>query len=59
MIIEYGYDRHVRSWNVVVMDPQGNIIASEYLGDMIGVKITIDELKKQYEIKDVRKIKAY
>lgn len=59
MIIEYGYDRHVRSWNVVVMDPQGNIIANEYLGDMIGVKITIDELKKQYEIKDVRKIKAY
>lgn len=59
MIIEYGYDRHVKSWNVVVLDREGNIIASEYVGDMIGVNTTIKEFESQFEISEVKKIKAY
>ena len=59
MIVEYGYDRHVRSWNVVVIDQEGNIVASDYLGTMADVKITIEDFKRQYEIIQVKKIKAY
>ena len=59
MIIEYGYDRHVKSWNVVVLDREGNIIVSEYVGDMIGVNTTIKEFESQFEISEVKKIKAY
>ena len=59
MIIEYGYDRHVRSWNVVVIDQQGNIIKSDYVGNIEDVKITIEDFKKDYYITEIKKIKAY
>ena len=59
MIIEYGYDKHIKSWNVVVLDEQGNEIESTYNGDMVGVKFDIEFFKKQYNITKVEKIKAY
>ena len=33
MKIEYGYDRHVRSWCILVLDSEGNQIDSSYVGD--------------------------
>lgn len=59
MKIEYGYDRSVRSWNIVVLDSEGNIVASSYVGDIKGCKYEIEIFKKEYNIKEVIKIKAY
>lgn len=59
MKIEYGYDRHVKSWNIILYDAEGNEIISEYYGDMVGVKLTIEEWKKEYNINKIEKIKAY
>ena len=59
MKIEFGYDRHIKSWNVVVLDDNNNEIESSYSGDMVGVKFDIEYFKKQYDIKSVKKIKAY
>lgn len=59
MKIEFGYDRHIKSWNVVVLDDDNNEIESSYSGDMVGVKFDIEYFKKQYDIKSVEKIKAY
>ena len=59
MVIEYGYDRHVKSWNIILFDDNGNEILSEYYGDMVGIKFTIEEWKKEYSISKVVKIKAY
>lgn len=59
MKIEFGYDKHIKSWNVVVLDDDNNEIESSYSGDMVGVKFDIEYFKKQYDIKSVEKIKAY
>ena len=59
MKIEFGYDRHIKSWNVVVLDDNNNVIESSYIGDMVSVQFEIEYFKKQYDIKSVEKIKAY
>ena len=59
MKITYGYDRHVRSWCIIVEDEEGNEVESHYLGTREGCLRWIEELKKQYGITDVIKYKAY
>lgn len=59
MQIEYGYDRKAKSWHTVVMDREGNIVESDYSGDLQGAKWAIEYFKKQYNITEVKKIKAY
>ena len=59
MKIEYGYDRHVRSWCILVLDSEGNQIDSSYVGDKKGLNYEINYLKEKYHIDKVIKIKAY
>lgn len=57
--ITYGYDRHERSWCIIVEDQRGNEYESHYLGTKDGCMRCIDELKQDYSIADVVKLKAY
>ena len=59
MKIEYGYDRSVKSWCIVVIDNECNIIASSYVGDKESCKFEIETFKNEYEITEVTKLKAY
>jgi hypothetical protein len=59
MRIEYGYDRQAKSWHTVVIDREGKIIESDYSGDLGGAKWAINHFKEQYNITEVKKIKAY
>lgn len=59
MKIEYGYDRSVRSWCIVLIDNKGNIIASSYVGDKASCKYEIETFKEEYKVTEVIKLKAY
>lgn len=57
--ITYGYDRHERSWCVIVYGCDGYEIESHYIGTKEGCAKIIDELKEKYEGSNVIKYKAY
>lgn len=57
--IEYGYDRHYRSWVIIVFDEQGNQVDCEYVGNKSCRDCIINMFKEEYNTKDVRKVKAY
>lgn len=57
--ITYGYDRHVRSWCIIVEDENGYEIESHYIGTKEECKHWIEELKKERDITEVIKYKAY
>ena len=57
--IEYGYDRHQRSWCIIVKDEYGYEIESEYCGDQKWCRHSIKELQKKYNHSKIVKIKAY
>ena len=57
--IEYGYDRGERSWCILVIDKDGNQIASSYIGDKDGLKYELDFLRKEHKAEKIIKIKAY
>lgn len=59
MKIEYGYDKHVRSWNIIVLDENGNEVDSQYVGNREDVNIIIKDFMEDYKTTDVKKIKAY
>ena len=59
MKIEYGYDRTVKSWCIVLIDSDGNIIASSYAGNKESCKFEIETFKKDYKVTEVVKLKAY
>ena len=59
MKITYGYDRHERSWCIIVLDDEGNEVESNYLGTKEGCMHFVNEYKKQYDTNDVVKYKAY
>lgn len=59
MYIEYGYDRHIKSWCTIVFDNNGNQITCSYDGNKISRNFAIDFFKKEYNITKVVKIKAY
>ena len=53
MRIEYGWDKHIRSWNLVVIDENDDIIISEYVGDMISINYLIDYYTSKHNICNV------
>lgn len=57
--ITYGYDRHVRSWCVIVVDAEGNEIQSDYLATKEGCMKWIEYMKAEYGISKTKKYKAY
>ena len=57
--IEYGYDRHVQSWCVMVLDEKRNEITSSYVGNLHDAKVEIEYFKEEYKPATVTKIKAY
>lgn len=57
--ITYGYDRHVRSWCIIVEDQEGNEVESEYLGTLSGCMKEIDYFKSKYGIDEVIRYRAY
>lgn len=59
MKIEYGYDKHVRSWNICVFDENGVEVASQYVGNREDANIVIADFMEDYKTTDVKKIKAY
>ena len=56
--ITYGYDRHVRSWCIIV-HRNGYEAESHYLATKEGCLRWVNELKEEYKGYEVRKIKAY
>ena len=59
IVIEYGYDRHQRSWCIIVKDECGYEIESEYCCNPESCRRIIREFKKKYNHSKVVKIKAY
>lgn len=61
MKLTYGYDRHERSWCIILEDENGYELESHYLGTKKGCDSILSELKKEYKIADadVKKYKAY
>lgn len=59
MTIEYGYDKKVKCWCVIVLDNEHNEVENSYSGNLHDAKWDIEYFKKQYDIKEVIKIKAY
>lgn len=59
MIIEYGYDRHVRCWCTMVLDENRNEVESSYDGNTVSRDYMIKQFKSKYNIDEVVKIKAY
>ena len=59
MRIEYGYDRSVRAWNVVVIDDEGNIIESSYEGNVKDAIFEANYFSDMYNINEIKKIKSY
>ena len=59
MIIEYGYDRKVKSWCTIVFDENHNQIDCAYDGNTVSRDFSIEFFKKEYNITEVRKVKAY
>ena len=57
--ITYGYDRHERSWCIIVVDDEGNEIESAYVGALSSCLFLIDRYKDEYNIDEVVKYKAY
>ena len=57
--ITYGYDRHERSWCIIVNDQNGFEYESHYMGTKEGCMQWIEEIKKEYGISEVIKYKAY
>lgn len=57
--IEYGYDRAARSWCILVIDKDGNQIASSYVGDKDGLKFELEYFNNKYRAEKIIKIKAY
>lgn len=57
--ITYGYDRHVRSWCIIVEDQERNEVESDYLGTLSGCMKEIDWLKDKYGIDEVIRYRAY
>jgi hypothetical protein len=57
--IEYGYDRSARSWCILVLDKDGNQIASSYVGDKAGLKAELEYMAAEYNAEKTIKIKAY
>jgi len=57
--ITYGYDRHVRSWCIIVEDQEGNEVESSYIGTLSGCMKEIDYFKSKYGIDEVIRYKAY
>lgn len=57
--IEYGYDKTVRSWCILVRDKDGNQVASSYVGDKDGLKFELEYLRIEYKAEKIIKIKAY
>lgn len=59
MRIEYGYDMHVKSWNICVFDDNDDEVASEYVGNLHDCQIVINDFKEEYHTNNVKKVKAY
>ena len=57
--ISYGYDRHVRSWCIIVHDDNGYEQESHYVGTKQGCLKWVNELKEKYKGHKVTKIKPY
>ena len=57
--IEYGYDRAARSWCILVLDKDGNQIASSYVGDKAGLKAELEYMAAEHKAEKTIKIKAY
>ena len=57
--ISYGYDRHERSWCIIVEDQKGYEFESHYLGTKEGCLKWIEEIKAEYGIDNVEKIPAH
>ncbi len=59
--IEYGYDRHYRSWVIIVFDENGNEIENSYVGNKADRDYEIEYFKEKYNVDKsrVKKIKAY
>lgn len=59
MEIEYGYDRHCRSWCIIVHDDSGFEADCDYLGTKEGCMKRIEQMKAEYHTDNVRKIRPY
>lgn len=59
MTIEYGWDRHVQSWCVMVLDDEHYEVESSYVGNKVSRDWQIEYFKEKYNIDEVIKIKAY
>ena len=57
--ITYGYDRHCRSWCIIVQDQEGNEVDSSYVGTKEGCLKEIESFKAEYGISATKKYKAY
>lgn len=57
--ITYGYDRHQRSWCIIVQDEHGDDLETEYCGDKEWCKHSIEAFKQKYNTNTVKKYKAY
>lgn len=57
--ITYGYDKHERSWCIIVEDQMGYEYESHYLGTKEGCIRLIEDIKSKYQISEVIKYKAY
>ena len=57
--ITYGYDRHQRTWAILVQDEENNTIECEYCGDKKWCESSVKNFKEKYNTKSVKKYKAY
>jgi hypothetical protein len=61
--ISYGYDRHYRSWCVIVFGKLNEDLdielESSYVGTKSGVEREINDYKLKYNTNRVEKVKAY
>ena len=59
--IEYGYDRRLKSWCIIVFDEVGNEIESSYVGNKADRDYELQYFSNEYNVdpSNIIKIKAY